>query len=159
MLTLMHSPDGPHFAERAMEIFPACYPLALLGAETLPPADVPGVLLRILDRHAASITKAEKPAATTAFRQSILKAFQAAPSGPEVIALLRRACEVFPESARLAGELGQCLYRAGELDEACLHQARALALWRQAAAHKEEFATEEAAPWNWQLAEHIQSAK
>jgi len=168
MLSLCKSPDGPRWAKRAEEMFPSCYPLALLGAETYPPAQAVGVLLRLLDRFAPGITIAEKPLATAAFRQAILKLLQALhpraahavsglepPLSPELLPLLRRACEVFPESARLASELGTHLYRAGQVDEACQHQARALTLWRQAVQYKEEFSPEEPPPWCWQFADHI----
>jgi tetratricopeptide (TPR) repeat protein len=159
MLSLSKSPDGSRWAERAEEMFAGCYPLALLAVDIYPPDKAVTALQRLLDRCAPSITIAERPLATTAFRQAILKVVQTATFGPQVLALLRRACEVFPESARLAGELGAGLYRAGRLDEACEQQARALSLWRAATIYKEEFGAEETPAWTWQLAEHIKRNK
>jgi tetratricopeptide (TPR) repeat protein len=159
MLMLSKSPDGPRMAERASEIFRSCYPLCLQAAEIYPPAQAVGVLTRLLDRTLPTLTTAERPLALAAFRPVILKTVQAVPLGPEVLELLRRACAAFPESARLANEFGALLYRAGQVDEACQQHARALALRRQAVTYKDEFSLEDAAPWSWQLAEHVEARK
>jgi tetratricopeptide (TPR) repeat protein len=155
MLSINKSVDGSSCAQRAEIEFPFCYPLALLGVDTHTPEQSVKVLFAILDRCASSLTVAEKPLALNQFRPAILKAVRAVPFGPEVLALLRRACEVFPESARLAGELGAGLYRAGLTDEASEFQAKALALSRQAAQYRGEFQAEETPPCTWQLSEHI----
>ena len=93
--------------------------------------------------------------AAAAFRQAILAAIPAAPFGQDVVALLRRASEVFPHSARLAAEYATALHRAGQLEEAYRQYSRAWALRRQAALYQEEFPREEGPPYLWQFADHI----
>ena len=155
MLAVNKSPDGPDFARRAIELFPGCYPLALLGLTTYPPAQAPAVLLELLERYAPTITTIEKAMALTAFRQAVLEVLAAATSLEAVLPLLSRACAIFPESARLAAEHGAALRRAGRIDESCVEQARALTLHRQAVVNREEFKPGEAPPLIWQLAAHI----
>jgi tetratricopeptide (TPR) repeat protein len=154
LLALERDADGPEWARRADELFPSCYPLALLGAQCYPGPQIASVLLRLVDRIAASLTPEEQPVALAAFRQAILSAIQLAPTGENVATLLRRACEVFPESARLASELGAALERAGEAEEAWQHHARALRLARQTRLYQEEFPREQAPAWTWQFAEY-----
>jgi tetratricopeptide (TPR) repeat protein len=157
LLSLGKSPDGPHWAERAEKMFPECYPLALLGAQTLPTSQIVPTLLRLLNRHAPGIKFNERPIATAAFRQAILAAVREATSTPDVVALLARACEVFPESTALATELAAALLRSGQPDSAYAQYARASALRRQATLHREEFPQEQTTPYTWQFAEHIHS--
>ena len=155
MLAVNKSPDGPEFARRAMGLFPGCYPLALLGLPTYPPAQAPGVLLALLERYAPTITIIEKTMALSLFRQAILEILAASPPPEAIVPLLARACGVFPESSRLAAEHGNALRRAGRPDEACAEHARALTLHRQAMTYRDEFKQVEAPPLIWQLAEHI----
>jgi tetratricopeptide (TPR) repeat protein len=155
LLSLCRSPDGPVWAEKAEALFPACYPVALAGVRTYPPARALVVLSRVLERFASTISPQERPRATSAFRQAILEAVEASPCGPDVVLLLRLACQVFPESARLAGELGVALRRDGQPEEAFPHEARALTLRRQAALEHEEFPRQETSPYSWLFAEHI----
>jgi hypothetical protein len=154
LLGWVRSPDGPVWAQRAEALFGACYPIALLGMRTYPPAEQPAVLLRILDRFAPLITWSERPVAMAAFRQAVLAVVRVAP-GPHSLKLLRRACEVFPESAQLAGELGAALFQQGFASEAFEQQARALDLRRQAASDRAEFNPDVPVPLDWQFAHHI----
>jgi tetratricopeptide (TPR) repeat protein len=155
LLSLARSPEGRDWARRAEAAFPLCYPLALLGARTYPPVDAVGVLRRLLDLYAPTLSPEERPAAMAAFRKAILETVAEAPAGPEVLALLRRACAVFPESARLASQLGWALYRGGEPDEGTQHLARALELRQQTVLYREEFPGEQGLPCSWLLAEHV----
>src|SRR5439155_11375748 len=120
--------DGPRWAERGRQLFPACYPLALAGVAVQPPGQAAAWLRQRLDQYAPTFTPEEMPAAAAAFSRAIQEAVRAAPGDPSVVALLRRGCEVFPESARLAEELAQALRLAGEDDESLAHFARALEL-------------------------------
>jgi glycosyltransferase involved in cell wall biosynthesis len=114
LLALHPSESGPARAERARDLFPACYPLALAGVPLHPPAAAVALLHRLLDQHAPTFSE-EKPAAALAFGQAIAATLRAAGGTAETLALLRRACAVFPESARLASWLGQALYQAGQV--------------------------------------------
>ena len=158
MLSIHRSNDGPAWSQRAEEAFPACYPIALLGARTWPPEQVPQVVLRLLDQHVPTLTRDERPIALAAFREGVILAAKQAP-GETALPLLRRACEQFPESAQLAGELGTALFRAGHADEALEHQTRALALFQQAAIIQAENEHNVAPPLTWRLAQHILAAQ
>ena len=104
LLAFAKSPDGPAFARRAEELFPDCYPISLLGIATYPPSEAPRMLLSALERHAGSIVEIERTTALSAFRQAILDVLKTAPADVETLPLLARACEILPESARLASE-------------------------------------------------------
>ena len=158
LLSFTRSLDGPAWAERAESLFPTCYPVALAGIQTHPSGRALVVLRRLLEQIAPTLKPNERPAATAAFRQAIVAAVAAAPSAPDVVPLLRRACQAFPESPRLAGELGTALRRCGQTEEGMAHDARALALRRQAALEREEFPGGEVSPYTWMFAEHVLGA-
>lgn len=157
MMAVNKDPGGPALARRAMELFPNCYPLALLGATTHPPSEVPAVLLDILNHAAPSLGHNERGVALAAFREAILAAAKAAPPGTDLVPLLARAAEVFPESPRFASLYGDALLAAGRPREAHAQHARALDLRRRTAVVAEEFKADEPSPLAWQFAEHIDS--
>jgi tetratricopeptide (TPR) repeat protein len=159
MLAVNKSPDGPEFARRALEIFPGCYPLALLGSTTYASAQAPRVLLELLRRYAPTIASIERATALQAFRQAVLNVLAASEAGGDMLEALARACAVFPESGRLAAEYAAALHRAGRAEESHAEYARALSLHRSATVNREEFKPGEAPPLIWQLAEHIRSAR
>ena len=128
LLVVTKSPDRERWADRATSEFPNCYPIAVLAALASPPDQAVDRLHRLLDGRVFS--PGERPLALSTFRPAILSTIAAATFGPSVIRLLRKAAEVFPDSARLADELGSALLRAGHLDEAFAQQARALSLRR-----------------------------
>jgi len=157
MLAVNKDPSGSDFARRAMEMFPACYPMALLGASTYPPGEAPAVVLAALDRYAPGLGANERPVALVAFRDAVMAAVKSAPPGTDVVPLLSRACEVFPESPRLAAQFGDALYAAGRSQEAHEQHARALALRNHAAVAREEFPKDDPPPLLWQFADHIRT--
>jgi predicted O-linked N-acetylglucosamine transferase (SPINDLY family) len=154
MLALTKHPDGPRWVEEALERFPACYPVALLGTSTYPPRLAAALLLRLLDRFAPTFTAEEKPIALAAFRDAILSLIQNVPA-PELVPLLRRACAVFPESTALAGALGSALLAIGETDEGYRQHVRALDQMRQANLVRQEFPKDDTPPYIYVFAEHI----
>jgi tetratricopeptide (TPR) repeat protein len=158
MLVVNKSPDGPDFARRAMEIFPACYPIALLGLTTYPPQQAPAILLRILEDYAPTITSIEKTTALPAFRQAVTGMLATAPP-EQVLPVLSRLCVLFPESARLAAEHAAVLHRAARAGESHAEHARALSIYRQTATNRDEFKPGDLPPLIWQLAEHIRTAR
>jgi tetratricopeptide (TPR) repeat protein len=159
MLAVNKIADGPEFAKRAMEIFPNCYPLALLGLTTYPPSQAARMLLETLERYAAAIAGVERATALQAFRQAALNVLAASPASDEMLEALSRACVVFPESGRLAAEYAAALHRAGRVEESHAAYARVLSLNREATVNREEFKPGVAPTLIWQLAEHIQAAK
>jgi len=158
LLSLGAAVDGPAWAQRAERLFPACYPLALLGVAAYPAGEAAGVTLCLLERHVPGLRPSQRAAALAVFRPSILAAVRGSPDAPKALSLLERACELFPESPLLAGELGSALYRLGMSDEAWMHYQHAMNLHRQAAVDRMEFKGEESPPYLWQFAEHIRES-
>ena len=70
-------------------------------------------------------------------------------------ALVLRACDIFPQSARLATLAGQVLREVGEEDAALAQLARAGELHRAASIYRREFPREDGTLHLWQFAEHI----
>ena len=148
--------DGSGWGRRAEDRFPTCYPLTLLAAQVYSPGESLQAIHRIVDRFESTLVPRERNTALRAIRQALATVIQAMPNPQELILLLRRACEIFPESGWLANELGSALYQSGEFREAYLYQSIAMQMRQQAATFREEFPGQEASPWPWQFADHIQ---
>jgi tetratricopeptide (TPR) repeat protein len=155
MLHLHPAADGAGWAERARRLFPACYPLGLAGAQLHTPGEAVALLRRLLDEHAPSFKVEERVAAAAAFGQAIGAAVRSAPGASEALALLERACAVFPESGRLAALLGEALYQAGRAEESHAWLARSLRLHRAARTTRDEPRADDSTLLCEQLAEHI----
>lgn len=171
LLTITKSPDAMRYAVMAAERFPTCYPLILPSLDAYPASTAIQVVWDLLERTAPTLTVVERPIALSAFRQAIVSvvARSAGDTNRPVddkkaddaitVAMLRRACEVFPDSPKLAGELGQALLRTGDADKAVRQMARGLSLHQQAAADREEFASDSQIPWEWYFAKQIESGR
>lgn len=157
LLAFAKASDGPMFARRAEELFPDCYPISLLAVATYPPAEAPGMLLAALKRYSGRILDIERTTALSALRQAILDVLKTAPPEVDLVPLLARACEIFPESARLASEYAAALSRAGQHEESHAQYARASELRKAAAIEREEFPRDNTPPLLWQFAEHIRN--
>jgi tetratricopeptide (TPR) repeat protein len=158
LLALTKSPVGRLWAERALEVHPRNFALALLGARLYPGAEVVAVLDRLLDRFAPTLSAEERPQAAVAFSQAIMELAGPLLGAPSAADLLRRACEVFPHSARLADMLGYALFIAGQPEESRRHFHRALEIRRTAGVYHAEFPKEDGRVHFWQFAENIQRA-
>jgi tetratricopeptide (TPR) repeat protein len=159
LLAVNKTAEGRRWAEKVHEIHPRNFTLALAGARLYPAADGVSVLHRLLDFYAPSFTKDEKPVAAAAFSQAILDI-----AGPELVTtaaleLLRRACDVFPESARLADLLRYALHLAGSYEESNRHYVRALDLRRTSAVYRAEYPKEDGRIHFWQFAENIRQSQ
>jgi tetratricopeptide (TPR) repeat protein len=155
LLQLTRSPDGPRFAERGHQVHPRNYTLALAGARLYPGRERLVVLHRLLDEYAPTFTPVEIPGATLAFSQAILEVAGSQLGAPEAVALLERACAVFPQSARLADMLAHALRLAGRQEDSNRQYVRALELQRAAAIFQAEFPQEDGRFYFWQFAENI----
>ena len=153
LLVVAKSPERSRWADLAVAEFPRCYPVAVLAALAYPPNQTVDRLHRLLDGRI--FASGERALALATFRPAILSAIGAATFGPPVLDLLRKACYVFPDSARLADELGSALLRSGHLDQAFAQQARALALRRIAGTFREEYPEMNRAPPAWLFAESM----
>ena len=156
LLALSNVVDGPDWGRRAEERFPTCYPLTLLAAQLYSPSESLRAIHRVVDRFESTLVPRERDTALRATRQALATVIQSMPNQPELIPLLRRLCEIFPESVWLANELGSALYRSGEFREAYIYQSLAMRMREQAMTYREEFPTPDACLWPWQFADHIQ---
>jgi tetratricopeptide (TPR) repeat protein len=155
LLSLFKNPDGPRWARRAREVHPYSYVLALAGAsvyEGLAAVEEVGSLLEL---YGTALTPQEKPAAAAAFSEALREVAGSRLDTPEGLALLRRCCKVFPESARLWDMLGRALRLAGKYDESNEVFTRALAVRRAATTYQTEFAKPEGTIHYWEFGEHI----
>jgi tetratricopeptide (TPR) repeat protein len=142
-LALTRDADGRRWAERAREIHPRNFNLALAGARLYQGREAIELLHRLLGTYAPSFTADERPAAATAFSQAIQDLAAPWLGTAEALELVRRGCEIFPQSARLADLLGHALHLAGKQDESYQHHVRALDLRRTAAVYHGEFPKED----------------
>jgi tetratricopeptide (TPR) repeat protein len=159
LLSLGRSPDGPRVADRARELHPGNFLLALTGVPAYPPAAGVAVLHRLLDSYAPTFSPEEMPGAAVVFGQAIQDVAGPLLPGEAALALVRRACEIFPDSARLANLLGRGLHLAGKHAESNEHFARALDIRRMATGYAAEFPKESAMLPFWQFAEGIRKAE
>src|SRR5262249_37244423 len=154
-LQVVSASDGPLWAERAHRHNPANFALALLGVKLYPSAEAVAVLRRLLDCYAPTFLPEEVPAAAAAFSGTIKATVAPLLTTPAAVALLRRACEVFPQSACLANLLGQALYLTGDPAGSHAEYLRALQLRQAAQCYRAEYPKDDGAMYYWQFAEHI----
>jgi tetratricopeptide (TPR) repeat protein len=161
LLRLLHlagSAEGAPWAERARRMHPDNFHLALLGARTYPGPEAVGVLQRLLEEFAPTLQPHETSAAALAFDEAIRDVIRPLSLTSDVLALLRHACAVFPQSARLADMFGHALHHAGRHAESRTHLARALDLRRAALTFRAEYPEDDGTLHYWQFAEHIRRA-
>jgi tetratricopeptide (TPR) repeat protein len=158
LLGLTKSPDGPRWAERAHQTHPRNFILALAGARLYSGLEAVKVLQRLVDLYAPSFTAQELPAATAEFGQTILDVAGPWLGTPQGLELLRRTCDVFPHSARLADLLGYALHVAGHHEESARQYVRALEIRRLSAIYRVEYPKEDGRYHFWQFAENIQTS-
>jgi len=155
LLALQKAGDGVAWCIKADAGFPRCYSLSLIGLDNYSPEEKPGVLLEILSRVGSTFSIMERPFA----RDVLSKAFFAIVALPlkdksPVIALLRKAHEVFPESTRIVAELGKVLYAAGKGAEAQKYFDVACTQKIAAELCQQEYPTKEI-PYQWQFSRFI----
>ena len=147
--------DGAEWAKRAETQFPQCYSLAILAAQIHPLPESLQALSRMVDRIAPNIVPRERATVLRAIRQGLAGFISSASGNPEWMQLLEKLCELFPESAWLANELGGELQRVGRGSEAHRWHSQAFQLRQQVLIFQDEFPKQEAAPWGWQFSDHI----
>jgi tetratricopeptide (TPR) repeat protein len=156
LLSLDKRSDGPSWAERARKIFPNDFVLALLGVRAYAPAEAVAVVQQLLEEFAPTFTREEKPTAAVAFGEALAEIARslAAPSA-ELLKLLHRAVELFPDSARLTSLLGKALHDGGQFEASNAAYFRALEIRRLSSIYRSEFPKEDGSIHFWQFAEHI----
>jgi hypothetical protein len=84
-----------------------------------------------------------------------IDAATAADTDPQATQLLRQACELYPQSARLADGLGRALQQRGAHAESADHDRRAREIQETARLHTAEFPRAAGSLHRWELIEHI----
>jgi tetratricopeptide (TPR) repeat protein len=155
LMDLTRSQDGPATAARARQLFPADFAVALAGVRTYPADRAVPVMRQLLEDFGPTFSRDELTAAASIFGEAIAGAINAAPAAPDALALLERACQIFPQSARFASLIGTSLHGAGRYAESNAQYVRALHLRRTSLAYRAEFPKEDGTIHYWQFAEHI----
>lgn len=125
-------PDAAHWADAAVERFSECYPIVLLAALCRPPERAVAAMQETLDRFERRLTAHERPNAMPAFRDAIMTAIRLAADTVNILPLLRRAVEVFPESLALSETLAAKLLADGSIEESYQLRKDTLGRLRQA---------------------------
>lgn len=155
LLGLHPAADGPRWAERARQLFPTAYPLAVLGAGASAAEERVSLLADLLSQYDLTLTLEEMAEAADTFGQALCALPASTLTSPAGEALVRRACEVFPHSARLATLFSQVLREVGKEDAALFQLLRAAKLHRAASIYRREFPRDDGTVHLWQFAEHI----
>jgi tetratricopeptide (TPR) repeat protein len=153
LLTRQRGPEAAAWAERARRLYPANILLALQGVRVYADGDCIAALHRLVQAVAPTLKPDERPAAATAFAATMVELGGGRLGTMSAAALLERLVAEFPESARLAGLLGQALLQAGRCADAL--RPLALALQLQRAKLTEHEAAGGRSILQEQIAEHI----
>jgi tetratricopeptide (TPR) repeat protein len=158
LLALTKSSAGVLWAAQVRRQHPRNFALALQGAVLCPGLQGVETLRQLVEEFAPTLSGEERPGAATAFSQAIAEVAGPWLASAETLELVRRACEVFPQSARLADLLGYALRLAGFEEESQQAYVRALEIRRAAAIYRVEFAQEDGRFHYWQFAENIKNS-
>ena len=155
LLAIQKAADGIDWCKKADAKFPSCYSLSLIGLDNYSSQEKPGVLLEILCRVGSSLSIMEHSYAKDILSRAISE-IAAIPLRDKsaVIALLQKAHVVFPESTRIAAELGNILYATGQgveaqkyFDYACSQEL--------ASDHCKQNGQSKEIPYQWQFSRFI----
>ncbi len=147
--------EGARIAQRAHAALPASYGIALLGIPLFPPDQQVGVFHRYLDEYAPTFLDDELPLAAPAFSDTATQLPREALTTPEGLAALTRACELFPDSPRLATLAALAFERAGLATKARHAHEHARRLETASRLFEAEFPEDDGTFHMWQFSEHI----
>jgi len=150
--------DAIRWAEQARRAFPNDFGMALLGIALYTPSRQLELLLELLNQESAR-PHPDDFAAVGAFAHLAHEAIKTTGATAAAADVLRRACEIFPDSPRLADMMGRLLRVMGNFEESSAQYRRALSLRRIARAYHADFPREDGAHYYWQFAEHIQQVR
>jgi Flp pilus assembly protein TadD len=155
LLAIQKAGDGIGWCKKGDAGFPGCYSLSLIGLDNYSSEEKPVALLEILNRVGSTFSIMEHPYA----RDVLSRAFFAIVALPlqdksAVIALLQKAHMVFPESTRIATELGNLLYATGKGVEAQKYFDLACSQKLASDLCQHEYLTKEI-PYQWQFSRFI----
>ena len=146
--------DGRPWAERARQLHPASYSLALLGTHLYPPDEAISLLGQLLDTHAPQL-RPDDVAAVALFSVTIGAIAGPCLDRPHARELVRRAMTVFPQSVRLSDLLARA--HAAEVKTAAAHaeSLRGQQLRRAAMCYHTEFPKDDEQVPLRQISEHL----
>ena len=155
LLAIQKAADGIGWCKKADAKFPGCYSLALIGLGNYSLEEKSGVLLEILCRVGSSLSIMEYPHARDELSRAIYEVTALPLRDKSVmIDLLQKAHVVFPESTRIAAELGNLLYTTGRGIEAQNYFDYACSQKLVADLCKQDDQTKEI-PYQWQFSRYI----
>lgn len=134
--------DGRPWAERARQLHPASYSLALTGVALYPADEAIPLLQQLLDTHAPHLSP-DDTAAVVLFSATISTIVGPHLARADVLQLARRAAFHFPQSVRLSDLLARALIEHGYRSEAHAEFARGQQLRRAAQIYRAEFPQED----------------
>lgn len=151
-----HGPrvDGRLWAERARQLHPANYSLALLGTHLYPPDEAIKLLEQLLDRYALQL-RPDDVAAVALFSVTIGTIVGRCLDRPHARELARHAVTLFPQSVRLSDLLAQALIVEGKIAAAHAESLRGQQLRRAALCYRIEFPTDDEKVTLRQVSEHL----
>ena len=155
LLAIQKAGDGIGWCKKADAGFPTCYSLSLIGLDNYSPEEKPVALLEILSRVGSTFSIMEHPYARDVLSRAVF-AIVVLPLEDKsaVIALLRKAHMVFPESTRILAELGNLLYSTGKGLEAQKYFDFACSQKLASDLCQQEYPTKEI-PYQWQFSRFI----
>ena len=136
---------------------PLQYMPALARVAVLPPAEGLDVFAESIARYAPTAHPDEDPYAAAAFGTAAAALSDACPPA-DLEPVLAAAVAAFPDSARLAGLRGDCLYRMGRTTDADREYGRAARLNRVRLTSELDAGAWEPPVWRWQIAEYTARA-
>lgn len=139
--------------ERALDIFPDDFALAIRAARAVPRPGVLGLLARAVAAVGGRVEPYERTAVATAF-SAAAAALSDRLAEPEVVAFLERLSTLIPESARLHDLLGHAYHLSGDTASSCDRFRRAVELRRAAAIYRSEFPDEGTTQQIWLAGEY-----
>ena len=155
LLAIQKAGDGIGWCKKGDAGFPGCYPLALIGLHNYPLEEKPLVMLEILGRVGSTFSIMEHPYARDVLCGAIFGILaQPLENKAAVISLLQKAHSVFPESTRIAAELGNVLYAMGKGVEAQKYFDFACSQKLASDLCQHEYPTKEI-PYIWQFSRFI----
>ncbi|HTW94385.1 MAG TPA: glycosyltransferase [Tepidisphaeraceae bacterium] len=146
------------WAQKARQQFPNDFGIALLAIALHPPATQIELLGELLGESSAR-PHPDDFASPPVFAAAVSEALKSTGPTPAALAMLGRACEVFPESARLADIFARALFAADKIEESHAQYRRALHLRHVARSYQADYPRDDGSHYYWQFAEHIEEHK
>jgi tetratricopeptide (TPR) repeat protein len=148
-------PEAQAIAAEARQLFPLCYTVALIASEIGSVAEQAESLLGALDAFAPSISEDERFLARPEFVRAVRAFVRRWPQSEHNLAVLKRASEIFPESAHIVIEAVTDAHLRGDFQSELLYQRRLHALFQNAEVIAKELGALDECPVMWDVADFL----